>query len=214
VAFIDAAIDQARPGGQRMLELGDQVILDAPDLPPTGKAYYTSRGFTHTSVDLNGAHGSLRHNLAKPMPHTWDGQFDVVTNAGTTEHVEPFTAQYTCFESLHRVLAVGGVAVHIVPDVDELDQRGAWKWHSNQYYSHAFFHMLADQNGYRLIASTILIGGHRCAALHKVADQPFMTDRRMFLSQVARRPGGQIYYGINGGLLAKIYHRLYRTLHR
>ena len=185
--------------GLHMLELGDQVIR-SPGIPEkTGKQYYERRGVAHTSFDLNGDHGALPVDLAEPIRQAqWLGAFDIVTNSGTTEHVEPFAAQYVCFRNIHDCLRAGGVAISLVPDVDELDLRGAWKGHCNHYYSHAFFARLAELNQYELVAST-LIEGLRCAALRKTVDAPFTSDREAVLAAIARREGGIVYPGINDG---------------
>ncbi len=76
--------------GKRMLELGDQTI-DTDQIPEsTGKEYYENRGVLHTSFDLNGNHGALRVDLSKPIRNPdWLGAFDIITNSGTSEHVEP-----------------------------------------------------------------------------------------------------------------------------
>jgi hypothetical protein len=177
----------ARTNGLRMLELGDQVI-DAGDAPErTGKEFFTNRGFEHTSVDLNGKHGAIVKDLTKPEQFVdWHGQWDVVTNSGTTEHVEPFEAQYECYRIIHDCLRVGGVAVHLIPDVDERDGRGAWKNHCRYYYSEAFFNALAKACDYEVLSNTV-INGLRCAALKKTKDTAFMRDRESFLRGIAVR---------------------------
>jgi len=219
LAFIDHWLAEiyGSVNGKRMLELGDQVIMDAPDLPPTAKAYYEAAGVEHISIDLNGLNGSLPYDLAKHLPRRdWDNYFDVVTNAGTLEHVEPFAAQYTCFETAHRCLKVGGLAIHLMPDVDELDRSGAWKYHCNHYYSDRFFQHLALQHGYVVLSSTLVdwfVDPLRAVALLKVEDRAFTPDRADFLSRIARRSGGVIYDGINGTFWTRAYHKLYRMLH-
>ena len=45
----------------KMLELGDQIIR--PKLNPA-KEYWQTRGFIHTSVDVNGKHGSIVKDLS------------------------------------------------------------------------------------------------------------------------------------------------------
>src|SRR5450631_3290756 len=140
-SYLDYIEDSARSigglTGKRMLEFGDQEL--GADLGPetTGKQYYENRGVTHTSFDLGGERGSIRVDLGKPFRKAeWLGTFDIVTNSGTSEHVEPFERQYFVFMNAHNCLARGGIAVHLVPDVAELDERGHWKGHCNYYYSH------------------------------------------------------------------------------
>jgi len=187
--FIDQAIRNGLDyrAGLRMLELGDQVIDD--DLIPekTGKEYFVNRGYQHVSVDLNGRNGSIAKDLSKPRQfNVWHGDFDVVTNSGTTEHVEPLNAQYRCFSIIHDCLRLNGISIHVVPDANELDQRGAWADHCPFYYSTDFFEMLAAQCGY-LIQSNTVINGLRCVSLLKARDIPFTKNEKAFANAISVR---------------------------
>ena len=193
--FIESSIEQAFGSvvsGLRMLELGDQEIIlvgfDEPNITEkTGKAYFMNRGFEHVSVDLNGLHGALVRDLTKPEQfQDWHGSWDVLTNAGTTEHVEPFESQYECFGIIHDCIKVGGIAIHLIPDVYEHDQHGAWKNHCRYYYSESFFELLAKECSYELLSNTV-INGLRCATVRKTKDLPFMGDRARFLEAIAPR---------------------------
>ena len=185
--FIESSIKQVfgeNTKGLRMLELGDQVVK-IPKM--TGKEYFTAHGYKHTSVDINGLHGALVRDLTKPEQfEEWHGLYDIITNAGTAEHVEPFESQYECFNIIHDCLKVGSVAIHILPDVHEHDDKGAWVGHCHFYYSHSFFKILAEECGYVLLSSE-LIRSMRCVAMKKIIDVPFMEDRSQFLSTIARR---------------------------
>lgn len=190
LGFIESSIKQVFGKdtiGLHMLELGDQVIKSPGVTEKTGKDYFTNCGYTHTSVDINGLHGAVVRDLTKPEQfYDWYGLYDVLTNSGTTEHVEPFEAQYTCFNILHNCLKVGGMAVHMVPDVHAHDEHSAWRNHCGYYYSKSFFDMLADECEYELFANTE-IKGLRCAAIRKAKDKPFMYDSVKFLSLIAQR---------------------------
>ena len=194
--------------GKRMLELGDQTI--ATDLIPetTGKEYYENRGVLHTSFDLNGKHGALRVDLSKRIRNPdWLDAFDIVTNSGTSEHIEPIKSQYVCFMNVHNCLVQGGIAIHLVPDIVELENGGHWKNHCSNYYSHEFFVLLADLNGYTLLSSKV-IDGLRCVCLQKNADVPFTPDRAALLDGIARREGGVVYPGINDHPLIRPFTRV------
>ncbi len=120
--------------GKKMLELGNQHTMDDSIPEKTGKTYFKNRDVNHISVDLNGLDGALKLNLSKPEQFLqWEGYFDIVTNSGTSEHVEPKSAQYECFLIIHDCLKVGGIAVHLVPDINELENKGCWKGHCNNY---------------------------------------------------------------------------------
>jgi hypothetical protein len=188
--FIEASIAQAFEGavsGLRMLELGDQVISDPHLADETGKAYFTNRGFEHVSVDINGLHGAVVRDLTRPEQFlNWHGSWDVLTNSGTTEHVEPFESQYECFSIIHDCLKVGGIAIHLVPDVYERDEHHAWENHCRYYYSESFFEMLSKECKYELLSNTV-VNGLRCVTLRKTRDIPFMDDRLKFLRAIAQR---------------------------
>lgn len=110
IEFINACVDAWLGGlrGKSMLELGNQCILNSycgktfsPRIPfKSGKEYYSRLGVAHTSFDLNGRDGAERVDLSRSLelPQRF-GPFDFVTNSGTTEHVEPYEAQYTCFQT-------------------------------------------------------------------------------------------------------------------
>lgn len=189
LSFIESSVRRAlgEARGYRMLELGDQVISDPDIAEATGKEYFVNRGFEHVSVDFNGLHGAIVRDLTKPEEFTdWHHSFDVLTNSGTTEHVEPFESQYECFGILHECIKVGGIAVHLVPDVDERDEHGAWTNHRRYYYSHSFFALLAKECEYDLLESKV-INGLRCVALRKTRAAPFMSDRVQLLACIEER---------------------------
>jgi SAM-dependent methyltransferase len=200
--------------GKRMLELGNQHFDEDEGIIPerTGKEYYVNRGVLHTSVDLNGEDGSIKIDLSKPIENKdWLNSFDIITNSGTSEHVEPKKAQYVCFMNIHNCLKVGGIAVHIVPGIDELEKKGCWKKHCNNYYSYEFFEMLSRNNNYKL-ASLKVINGLICACLQKKQDTLFMKNRKEFLRHIARKKEGIIYKGINDRGLYRFYILFHGTV--
>ena len=195
--FIETSIEDAygREKNLCMLELGDQCINDIAILGKTGKSYFENRGFKHVSVDLNGLHGSVVRDLTKPEQFKdWHGEWDILTNAGTTEHVETFESQYECFNIIHDCIKVGGIAIHLNPDVYEHDMHGSWKNHCNYYYSNSFFEMLANECGYELCSSKV-INGLRCVVVKKISNTPFMKNRKKLLEHIAQRKI-TIYYRI------------------
>lgn len=190
LSFFESSINEvfgSEVSGLRMLELGDQLITDPNIVEKTGKDYFTKRGYEHVSVDINGLHGAEVRDLSKPEQfQDLHGSWDILTNAGTTEHVEPYESQYECYNILHDCLKVGGIAIHLVPDVYERDEHGRWINHCRYYYSKSFFEMLAKECEYELL-STSIINGHRCAVLRKTKDTPFMNNRLKFLSLIEQR---------------------------
>jgi hypothetical protein len=126
--------------GYKMAELGNQhmkhhadpelEIID-PKKHATGKEFFTWLGFDHTSFDINGQDGTLQIDLGEPIPSEYKAKFDIVTNFGTTEHVN---RQSQCFKNIHKMLKVGGIVVHIVPSAD-----GPLKKHGVHQYTLEFF---------------------------------------------------------------------------
>lgn len=85
-----------------MIELGNKKNSRG-----TYKGYFEWRGIKHVSVDWNGKDGALPMDLNHPhiLPKA-----DVVTNFGTSEHVEN---QIEVFENIDRFM--GKWAIHVVP---------------------------------------------------------------------------------------------------
>jgi hypothetical protein len=181
--------------GRQMLELGNQRIPRSAGVAArTGKAYFTQLGAVHTSLDFNGADGAIALDLSQRIDKPeWNGLFDIITNAGTTEHVEPYAAQYECFANIHGWVKRGGIVVHIVPSIEELAANGRWRGHCNNYYSQRFFERFAAVNGYELV-STRVIRELRAACLRRLVEQPFETDRAAFLQHITRKEGGIVYH--------------------
>lgn len=180
------------PVGLQMLELGDQVI-DPPDVDSglfkesTGKEYFSNQGYEHTSVDINGERGALVKDLRYPEQFSaWHERFDILTNFGTTEHVEPLEAQYECWMILHNVVKPGGIYFHMLPDADQHDRHGAWKGHSRFYYHKSFFQRLAAENDYTIIDHKIVKGN--CGIVYrKNLNTGFRISRNDLISMISVR---------------------------
>lgn len=174
--------------GLTMMELGNQWISPNPVISERfGKDYFTNQGFKHISIDMNGEDGAIPLDLRIPaLFKKYFGKVDILTNAGTTEHVEPHECQYDCYSIIHNLVKPGGLMVHILPDVHELDTNGAWAGHCTNYYSTEFFEMLSRECGYEIIKNNTIYG-NRCVALKKAHNLPFMSDKHLFLSYIAER---------------------------
>jgi len=158
----------------RICGLGDQRMKWHK--AQTEKQYFISQGVEeHISLDWNGRRGALKRDLAKVLGE-WTAYFDIVTNFGTTEHVE--ASQYNAFKNIHNFVGVGGVMIHALPLV------GHWEGHCNYHYEEDFFTTLAKGNDYECVLSEVRkVAGRRgrkqpllCAILQKTVDQEFMTE--------------------------------------
>ncbi len=150
VKFINSVIDQAN--GKKMLELGNQSLNHVKRSEKTGKEYFTNNGYDHTSVDRNGLDGSIKKDLRNLNEfRDYVDSFNIVTNCGVTEHVEPVQSQYTVFRIIHDSLKVGGIAFHILPNSEEI-QSNRWGEHCRIWYNEKFFRTLAELNLYEILA--------------------------------------------------------------
>lgn len=128
-----------------MLELGNQRIRwpmkDGDWFFGWAKDFFRDVwGVDHTSVDINGKGGALVRNLSEPITDL--GQFDIVTNFGTSEHVDN---EGECWKNIDRFCKPGGVSLHAVPPW------GNWPNHGYHRYSRRFFEGMALHAGYTII---------------------------------------------------------------
>jgi len=110
------------------------------------KTWFEEQGAKHVSFDINGLDGAVVMDLCKPIPDKFKGKFDMVTNFGTTEHVQD---QEQVFQNIHDMVKVGGVMVHSVP------LHGYWKGHCPFRYMVKFPNHLAGLNAYKLLFKEI-----------------------------------------------------------
>lgn len=164
------------PKWGRMLELGAKQF-------GRYKEFFLSSGFDeHVSVDLNGKGGSLALDLQKPLGL---GQFDVVTNFGTTEHVDE---QEPAWKNVHDAVRVGGYLVSTTP------LPGDWPDHGRWYPSDVWYRRFCQLNGYEM--ETLITECEKprrmvCLRARKVRDLPFrMPDLPMYENQSEKRKTG------------------------
>ncbi len=181
--YIHKALKMIPPNGISMCELGDQVlkgcnVIDKgyrriEDGKILAKDYFKSLGIEHISIDRHGSNGAVGYDLTKPIEdNLLINSFDILTNGGTTEHVED---QYQCFLNIHNLVKDDGLMVHIVP------HSGYWKDHPDCYfwYTEDFFKSLAEKCNYKIVD---IHSGENCgvqkqvyAILMKIKDQSFIT---------------------------------------
>ena len=123
--------------------------------------WYIDQGCEYTSIDWNGKDGALPLDLQEPIEL---GPFDLVTNFGTTEHVED---QKACWENVHRFVKVGGVFVNHTPEPTHMEHHGFW------HPTVTWFIEFAQLNGYRVNYTKNTPKHYVHAKLTKIADLPF-----------------------------------------
>jgi len=176
--LIDKAISltpHGEPDGLSMCEFGQIEIREDVGINFTiAKKYFESIGVKHTSFDIAGKYGSIPVDLSKPVKSEWHGQFDMVTNFGTIEHVN--SSQYWAFRNMHELCMRGGVMVHTLP------LAGTYKGHCKYYYTTTYINNLARMNNYRVILNEVRIRNESknqsliCSILMKSFDNEFINE--------------------------------------
>jgi len=102
--------------GLRICELGCTELrnpLRRKSRTRVARTHFARLGATSVSIDINGKFGSLPLDLGEPLDiESLGGQFDLVLNAGTAEHVKN---QETLFSNVYNLCRPGGIVVHIGP---------------------------------------------------------------------------------------------------
>jgi len=130
-----------------MAELGNQHCKDGHPAVITGKEYFESLGHSHTSFDLNGKDGAISIDLSKSIPLKYIDRFNIVTNYGTSEHIDD---QYMVFKNIHDLVCKNGVIVHCMP------LSPYWKHHGLYNYSEQFTTEIAGLNNYEIMADQVI----------------------------------------------------------
>ena len=113
--------------GLRMAELGNQYFRDdVLGTEVSAKLVFEAMGVCHSSIDINGADGAEPFDLSEELPERWGNQFDVVTNFGTSEHVE--RSQYICWRNIHHICRLGGYMIHSLPEIGSWPRHGKWHY--------------------------------------------------------------------------------------
>jgi hypothetical protein len=164
---------------------------------PTSGPFWQALGFEYAAVDYSGEGDvralDLNHDS---VPQDWRGRFDLLINAGTTEHV---VNHDNAFGVMHDLVKVGGFMIHEVPVAGFLT-------HGLVVYTMKFFWHLCRENGYGVMRLEMLPVGQSplpqnvidsnrkwgrlppndfegelirdwliIASLRKLTDQPFVT---------------------------------------
>ncbi len=177
-ALIELKRQGAFDEGQRVVEIGAQQLADdflvAPELgelydlfdrplidlgapvgrdnfasrAPSSRRFWLSLGFEYMAIDLVGDAFRLDLN-DDSVPRRLRNQFDIVINAGTTEHV---ANQENAFRVIHVLARPGGIMLHELPCQGMLT-------HGLINYSPKFFWHLCRENRYDVMWLTISCDG-------------------------------------------------------
>jgi hypothetical protein len=117
---------------------------------PQVRAIYEAMGIDYTSIDVDGAHGSIYFDLNTfATPPKWHSAFDFISNEGTIEHlVNPINA----FHVAHEMAKVGGVIRHSFPLI-------GWRDHGFMNPTPKFYAHLVGDNDYELLRAVSAVTG-------------------------------------------------------
>jgi len=138
---LNSFVMKHNPGGALLGVAGFPAMIEAREV-------YAKAGFAYTCIDVDERPGTLRVDLSRfeiPRPR---GQFGLVVNVGTTEHL---ASPVATFALMHEMCADGGFFYHDVP-LFGLGNHGLMN------PTPKFWHALFWMNGYR----TLSVRARRC----------------------------------------------------
>jgi hypothetical protein len=161
----------------KMCELGAQNIYEDGDYYGTIAKHYLQRyGVEHSSYDILVHQECEFIDLRKPIANDLKGLFDVVTDFGTTEHVEG--NYYEANKNIHDMCKVGGLIIRENP------LTGNWIGHGHNYLDEKFYIDLASKNNYEILELCIeaamgnfVDGNNVCVVLRKTSESEFMSEK-------------------------------------
>lgn len=164
-----------------MLELGCQNIYDTSFNGVTygmvAKNYFESLGIKHTSWDITACQCSQKIDLRDELNVSVFGQFDLITDYGTTEHIDNKEKGgfYQGFKNIHNLCKLGGMMIHETPLVNH------WTGHGFNYVTKEFYTQLSKDMEYEMLdlqihfaMGNIKDGGLVCCVLRKNKDKDFV----------------------------------------
>lgn len=195
--FTTELIERHIKGVKSVLDLGSQnYYVDASDTPPFVSEWYNKKGIEHyVSVDLAGDNGALKMDLAEPI--YLNIVFDLVVDAGTSEHVvkmkdyksvpfhdghinsvypvgevDSMEGFYNCWINKYNFCNTGGKII------SENPKTGNWPSHGYSYIDQNFYMQLCNLTGMEILelgehaaSSNFVDGWEIYAVLKKTRDR-------------------------------------------
>lgn len=161
--------------GVHMLELGCQNIYadGYANMTTSLKEFPKRFGVIMETWDILGCQNSKVVDLREPIEEKYHGKFDVVTDFGTTEHVDG--NYYQARKNIHDACKVGGLMIHETP------LTGHWHGHGHNYLTYEFYAQLSLIMDYTIMELCIEYAmgnttdaGLVCCVLKKRQDNKFM----------------------------------------
>jgi len=176
-----------------LLELGDQEIHDS-SIGILNSKLRNAKIFNTKSYivyDLHEREGVEIYDLS--IIHEEYKKFDVITNFGTTEHVEPQQGQYNCWLNVHNLLKINGIIINIVPC-----SNGGWEDHCRYYYNDLFFKQF-EQIGYSILEYKIIADRNCFCVLKKINNSKFLSEKEFWKNIIFKEENNSniIYFDNN-----------------
>lgn len=137
------------------MDYGAQNLYNQPKLPaPYASTWYKELGIEYVCIDLNGENGALQIDLAYPIKEDL-GQFDLVVDAGTTEHVGidgkfSWEATYSAWLNKFNLCKIGGFIYSENPLTEN------WPGHGFAYHTEEFYKEISG----RTLMPLLQLGKH------------------------------------------------------
>lgn len=165
--------------GIKMCELGAQNIYSNNLYGTIAKDYFNSLGIKHDSFDIVVHQNCEFIDLREPIKEEFVGIYDVVTDFGTTEHVDG--NYYQALKNIHDLCKVGGLIVRENP------KTGHWPKHGFNYLNIDFYLKLSQLCGYEILdlqeefaMGNYIDGCNISVVLKKVNNNKFISKEQFF----------------------------------
>lgn len=166
------------PKDSVLIELGDQNAfndlaegIEKYRIKDIMGAYFKE----YHTIDLKGS-DIIKTDLSEYRPNLFKA--NIITNIGTSEHVEDERGQWNCWRNLHSWLKIGGIMIHELPEV------GSWAGHARYYVTKEYFKSL-EKCGYEVLeldTHKYNVGNSIWCVVMKIRDKPFMDFDTFFLN--------------------------------
>jgi hypothetical protein len=169
----------------KMLELGCQNIYDNDfgNMPTALEEFPKRFGVIMETWDILGCQNSKKVDLRNPISKKYYNLFDVVTDFGTTEHIDG--NYYQARKNIHDACKVGGLMIHENP------LSGHWIGHGYTYLTIKFYEQLAEAMNYTILDLCIeyamgnyIDGGNVCCVLRKNEDSEFISEEKFMSFEI------------------------------
>jgi hypothetical protein len=165
--------------GVKMLELGCQNVYanGYHDMAISNVELPKRYGVEMECWDILGCQNAKVVDLREPINESYYNAFDVITDFGTTEHIDG--RYYEARKNIHDACKVGGLMIHETP------LTGHWIGHGHNYLTTTFYEQLAESMNYTILDLCIEYamgntndGGLVCCVLRKNEDNKFVTKKK------------------------------------